>query len=505
VLKTQSLRERNNYPEQLQELAGVFHEVGLFFEIERLVPNVGLDAAASDPYFCLHYDMHIEKLAATLDRCFSLREEWDKLRSEGMLLLLELDEHFRQYDISQREISDGLWDISIVEARQSLLALNEYISHLRDTLQFSESKLPLYDLTNKEAERRLRIRRAYNNSRTEYRQTASSQQEWQSPFREDGLELRTKPAWIIRDEMAAFDRDMRIEETNFRADHAKLQGELARSNALAPAAEYRARLASTDKQAKMDHLEATHATALQKLQLARDPHSPLNYQLRAERIKSRIDQELASARRHAVALKTGLEVVFNFKSSTREPSDQATIDELYSFVHESIEFLTAIGSHEIYLTLKLSVRQILGAASFTSMLAGQPVNVPVRREALPPLFSLRLVGVSLMAIGADLPTHIVSFRSPDTSEFRRTDNTTGTLALSSLDLVQAGIFQDAPGRIREPVGTPMIHNISPSGNWGLRLDRQVPASVQDFHVEFRLRGVRATFNELAGGDTIGNG
>lgn len=470
----------------VRPLADLLEKSGLLSDIERATTVVALDAIPSDPYIAIHYDLHIEKVAAALDRCLSLREEWDRLRTEGIIICLELNEHFKLYEISLEEIRLGLWDLPAAEARALYESQMQFGGRLAEAMQQSNRRSPLYEPGEITAEKAFRIRRGYNNAQAMFRQVADSERDWTLP---DGSgDRKRKVDWVKLDEQLAADRDLLIEDALFRADISRLAAEIERNERLLVAARLKHEASPAEKASRIRRLEAAHETAKQKLALSQDAGSPLNYGVRAGRLADRIGRDLSSLRVHCAAMRRGLRAVFGFEANL--PTVDASIDELYSFLHQSIEFLSFIESHEVNQIVRISLAAKLGA-QFPDLLSGRRVEFDVSDQDLPSFSSIRLQGLSLMSVGKNLLTTKATLTPPIVSKYSHSNGSSGEISGFLLTGVsQPAIHTDDPGRVRDSVGFPMLQNIGPAGRWSLILDRNADPTVLDLLLELRVRGVQ---------------
>jgi hypothetical protein len=478
--------QRPTLPLSPETLLSDLTHAGLLQRIEEVATIEKSPVGPIDPFLCLHYNIHIEKIAASLDRCFALRDEWDRLRSEGALLFIELNEQFKQYSISHQEIEGNLWDLAEHDATNTEKSLKQYGDRLKETLTALDRKQAYYNAGAINDQKEFRVSRVLNSIHPYYISNQVSHETWLA-YGANGAK-QDKEYWVARDERISAERDLTIEDSNFKSEYARTLGEYERNKELLKTASERALQAPKEKHFRIARLELSHETSKRKLALANNEEGPLCYRVRANRIKDRIDLDYKSAIKYTIALGIGLTEIFGFVPTCKPPSEESSIDELYRYVHEAIEFLNDISSREVNTTVRISLRKKLGD-KFGELLKGKEEKIEIRTSDLPGLSSLMISGISFVAVGADMPTCEVDVRTPAVSEYTRPDGTTGKInGLGPLDLRQAGCFRDEAGRTWDMLGAPMVTNLSPVGLWIVKIvgaDKAVPS---ELYLQLRIRG-----------------
>jgi hypothetical protein len=454
----------------LEPFATALSQIGLFRPVEQTVDGATL-LHRIDPYVSQHFEAHLQKVAASLDRCMSFRDEWERLRTEAALLCLELDETLRIYFLSKNEIDSGLWDIPAVEVKFSLESLRVYGQRLQEALFALDERAELYVAQALTDETDFRVQSAVNSGQPMYVQQGDTERDWPAL---DGTGLRhTKRKWIELDAVVSARRDLLIERVSFASERARLLGEIERNEKLIAAAENRDARSQDEKAARIRKLEAAHATAMRKLALSQAVNSPLNYEARARRIAQHIALDLQSLRSHCLAVELGMTAVFGFRQASL--SGNPSIDELYSFLHTAIEFISEVESREIVAASRISLKERMGSASFQAFQRGSTEVFEIRETDFAGSFSTRLVGLSVVSVGSDLATGL-KIESPKEARYVHPDGAVGFIKDVGAEVRFQCCYEDLPGRRHESAGFPILQSAGPIGRWTATL----PAANQAF-------------------------
>ncbi|MGG7664056.1 hypothetical protein [Dyadobacter sp. BHUBP1] len=433
----------------------------------------------------------LNQSADLFERALSDRNEWDLKSIELFKLVLELNEFMLLDDNLLEQIEKGLYQIEIDEVVNLLAGENILESKLRDSIantkKLIDEKYGDASISNvNESIKMLNFASLF------FADYASTSRDAAGPTHNQlnfGGVVQYPYQLGETAQLALNSFNMKIQKIISETQLIALESSDDVSKNRKKFLEKKLKWLKENIKAKLQRDQILRSTSIYKLSSLISDDGILNYKKRLLPLKERFTNDFAEAYARLKSAELGLNRIYGYEKklpplSAQNVADSKFFDDCIVWNRDAINFVNKFSQNEVYIRKIISIRDYVSdGEKFKRGFYNGKWDINVTNEYLVDKYHARLRGVSVSVVGLgkhlknphDLEGNISSNITMQSSELLYLHHT-GYVALDIKEFqhtksVSMGrVFSTSHPRSGEIVGSEVFFNMSPVGNWTIKLE-----------------------------------
>lgn len=453
--------------------------------------------AADEDFISFHIEPLLDQAADLFDRGVDERRKYDEGVSRYVQLVLELGEYFDLDEIHLEEEQEGFYDHEAV--------LSHFEHQSEATAQSEQRSLGNFSRRIQEY--------VYGQDRINRVYAAEQKTAWfngQIPYLWRGQRFNrymTPTFDGVTKSISDHSFDAAIVTSDYALDSQKYSWAVQTDNYFSNAAISSARVPGLRTKAEWRNKEAFFnrrrtlvARRYQdlKTRLATDPDGALNYAKYLDASRDRFQQDFRDALARISAVQPMIRDIFGFQENLPTNSLEISyFDDCLLWTRRAIQWLIRFSRRDQNSITPISLKDQMSTSDWSALIAGDTATFSLSASDFREAAVIRLRGIGAVALENNMNTGLwdVSFEAPRNAEVYSTEGVSTSLDQSKIPFVNlARVTQRAAARESDVVGVAALHNVSPIGNWKVKVNGVVPQQndfsalrdvVVDLHVAYR--------------------